>query len=549
MSDIFISYARSTEAQAHTIAEALRALGYDVWRDDELPAHRSYTDVIEERLRAAKAVVVAWSTEAVKSQWVRAEAEVAREAETLVQLSLDGAIPPLPFNQIQCADMNGWAGDLDAPGWRKVAASVAELIGGVLAQTSPVAYAPLPLPSKPSIAVMPFANLSGDAEQEYFADGMVTEITTALSRVRSIFVIASASTLSFKGKAISPQAVGRQLGVRYVLEGSVRKAGNRVRISVQLIDAGDGAQVWADRFEDTLNDIFALQDTVALNVTAVIEPTVQTAEIRRASKRPTENMSSYDLYLRARPLVFSFDKDKVRQAIDLLDRAMVQDPDYGAALGLATYCHAAMAGLSALDEVERHLRTADELARRAVKAAGDDAEVLSYAAAAMLLADETANAAVDLAERAVRLNPGSSWARLTNGWVLAATGRTDAAVLEYETSIRLDPMGFQRAFQRANLGIALFLESRFVEALASLNEAVRLQTEMPSAHAFRAACYGALGQLNAGRQAIAAYRTQSDMPFVDLVKPYLRTPAHLTLFLDSIALAEGNHPADNTARA
>ena len=165
----------------------------------------------------------------------------------------------------------------------------------------------------------------------------------------------------------------------------------------------------------------------------------------------------------------------------------------------------------------------------------------------MLLADERADAAVDLAERAVRLNPGSSWARLVNGWVLAATGHTDLAVLEYEASIRLDPMGFQRAFQRANLGIALFLEGRFVDALASLNEAVRLQTEMPSAHAFRAACYGALGQLDAARQAIATYSGQSEISFVELVKPYLRVPAHLQLVLDSIALAHGKNPADNRA--
>ena len=190
MSDVFISYARSTEKQAEQVADALRALGYNIWRDDELPAHRAYTEVIEERLKAAKAVVVIWSAEAVKSQWVRAEADIAREAGTLVQLRVDGSTPPLPFNQIQCADMTGWAGDVNAPGWRKVAASVADLIGGSGAVPEPgvtelVADAPLPLPTKPSVAVMPFANLSGDPEQDYFADGMVVEIAEALSRFRS----------------------------------------------------------------------------------------------------------------------------------------------------------------------------------------------------------------------------------------------------------------------------------------------------------------------------------------------------------------------------
>src|SRR5947208_1352645 len=175
--DIFISYARSTAAQAQRVAEALRALGYRVWRDDELPAHRAYTEVIEERLKAAKAVVVIWSAEAVQSHWVQSEADTARTAHKLVQLTVDGARLPRPFDRIHCADLAGWSGDASAPGWRKVVASVAELAGtpGLAPTPGPAAEASLPLPSKPSIAVMPFANLSGDPEQDYFADGMVEE--------------------------------------------------------------------------------------------------------------------------------------------------------------------------------------------------------------------------------------------------------------------------------------------------------------------------------------------------------------------------------------
>ena len=167
-----------------------------VWRDDELPAHRTYGDVIEERLRSAKAVVI-WSASAVKSQWVRAEADLAREAGKLVQLRIDGALLPLPFNQIQCADLTDWSGDADAPGWRKVTASIAELFSGEsqLAEVlEPASTSPPQAPTKPSLAVLPFANLSGEADQEYFADGMVVEIVAALSRIKSIFVIASGRT-------------------------------------------------------------------------------------------------------------------------------------------------------------------------------------------------------------------------------------------------------------------------------------------------------------------------------------------------------------------
>src|SRR5579863_10552372 len=233
MSDIFISYARSTEPQAKRVAEALRGLGYHVWRDDELPAHRAYTDVIEERLEAAKAVVVIWSAEAVKSEWVQSEADTARKDHKLVQLTVDGSKLPRPFDRIQCADLIGWTGDLEAPGWRKVVASVADLIGGAAPSPPSVADA-LPLPSKPSIAVLPFANLSGDPEQVYFADGMVAEIVTALTRFNSLFVIGSDSSAAYRGAGKSRKAIAGELGVRYVLEGSVRRAGARVRIIAQL---------------------------------------------------------------------------------------------------------------------------------------------------------------------------------------------------------------------------------------------------------------------------------------------------------------------------
>ena len=236
--------------------------------------------------------------------------------------------------------MTGWTGDPSAPGWRKVVASVADLVGGSGVAQEPVvgasvSGAALPLPSKPSIAVMPFANLSGDPEQEYFADGMVEEITNALSRFRSLFVIASSSALTFKGNAVGAQEAARQLGVRYVLEGSVRKAGSRVRISVKLIDAADGSQIWTNRFEDTLEDVFELQDRIALTVAGVIEPTVQWAEIRRASARSPENMGSYDLYLRALHHRFASNRQESLAALGLLTRSIAIDPEFGPALSLA----------------------------------------------------------------------------------------------------------------------------------------------------------------------------------------------------------------------
>jgi len=368
MSEIFISYARSTQDQAQKIGEALRGLGYGVWRDDELPAHRDYTEVIEERLRAAKAVVVVWSAEAVKSQWVRAEADLAREAGTLVQLSVDGATPPMPFNRIQCADMSGWTGSPEAPGWRKVVASVAELAGGDAPATGPAvaqsASRPAPaapsLPEKPSIAVLPFADPSGAVEGDYFADGMVDEIVTALTRFPSLFVIASGSSLSYSEHERDFRKIGRELGVRYLLEGAVRRSGKRVRIPVDLVEAEAGARIWSERFEGALDDVFAPQDEVANAVAAHIEPTIQAADLRRGDARPTENLGAYDLYLRGRQRWREFNPASFRAAIALLEQAVARDASFYEAWALLappTQGSWALAGRPIARERRRRRRT------------------------------------------------------------------------------------------------------------------------------------------------------------------------------------------------
>jgi adenylate cyclase len=258
MSDVFVSYARPDEPHAQRIAEALRAEGYVVWRDDELPAHRAYADVIEERLKAAGAVVVLWSADAAKSQWVRAEADAARSAGNLIQASLDGIVPPLPFNQIQCADLNGWSEETDSPGWRKLISSVQSLAPKVAAESSA-----RPRRQQVCVCVLPFQNMSGDAEQEYFSDGISEDITTDLSKISALGVIARNTAFTFKGQSVDICEVAKKLGVSHVLEGSVRKAGGRVRINAQLIDGTTGDHVWAERSDRELEDIFAIQDEIS----------------------------------------------------------------------------------------------------------------------------------------------------------------------------------------------------------------------------------------------------------------------------------------------
>jgi adenylate cyclase len=544
MTDIFISYARSTEPQAKQIAEALRALGYGVWRDDELPAHRAYAEVIEERLKAATAVVVVWSADAVKSEWVRSEADKARADRKLVQLSLDGSPPPMPFDQIQCADMTDWTGDLDATGWRKVVSSIGDLVGGATSVhfLSVPAPLPLPLPGNPSIAVMPFANLSGDPEQEYFADGMVEEIATALSRIRSIFVIGASSSLSLKGQQMPPQEVARRLGVRYVLEGSVRMAGGRVRIGVKLVDAANGSQIWADRFEDTLDDIFALQDKVALAVAGKIEPAVLNSEIQQAIRRPTDNLSSYDLTLKALPLALTFSKPEVVRALDLFDRATLLDPHYGKALIGAAFCHGLNFANAWSEDPEAHRVKAADKARRGIAAAGDDTMVLQTGAEALSLAGENLEMAIGLADRAISLNPGSGFAWFTSGWLRVILGEIDDGADRLERSMRLDPLSMLRPFQLSFLGLARFDQERFAEAATLLEQSIQLSVSHPLTYPLLAACYGYLGQQDAARRALDKRAMLSAQPIDAFAHWAFRAPRYRQLFLEGIALAELNGP-------
>jgi TolB-like protein len=245
-----------------------------------------------------------------------------------------------------------------------------------------------PLPDKPSIAVLPFANMSGDPEQEYFADGMVEEIITALSRIRWLFVIARTSSFTYKGQAVDVKQVARELGVRYVLEGSVRKGGNRVRITGQLIDAATGAHLWADRFDGSLDDVFELQDKVASSVAGVIEPALQRAEMRRSAERPTNDLGAYDLYLRALAAIYPVAKERVYLALGLLERAIAVDRHYGPALAWAAICHMTLVRDGWAEEPGTSRRKGIDLARRALEVGENDPQILTNAANALAVFGE-----------------------------------------------------------------------------------------------------------------------------------------------------------------
>jgi adenylate cyclase len=332
MSHVFISYARSDEPLACLIADNLREDGFEVWRDDELPAHRGYAEVIEERVHGAKAVVVLWSAEAAKSQWVRAEADTARTAQTLIQASLDGSVPPMPFNQIQCADLKNWDGQRTSPGWRKLVASVGELAG-----MPTTAESTRQSSRDVSICVLPFQNMSGDVEQEYFSDGISEDITTDLSKVSALEVIARNTAFTFKGQSVNVCDVAHKLGVTHVLEGSVRKVGERVRITAQLIDGKSGGHVWADRYDRDLTDIFTIQDEISKAIVAALKLKLMPDEKKAIEKRGTTNAEAYNLYLLARQYWVTGnhgDPRREERVMRICSRAVEIDPYYAHAWAL-----------------------------------------------------------------------------------------------------------------------------------------------------------------------------------------------------------------------
>jgi adenylate cyclase len=322
------------------VADRLKGLGYRVWRDNELPAHRPYAEVIAERLNSAKAVVVLWSNEAAKSQWVRAEADAARNSGTLVQVTLDGSLPPMPFNQTQCADLSDWDGTGRSAGWQKLSASISalvptrDLVGDKTRRRAARTF---------SVCVLPFVNMSGDADQEYFSDGISEDITTDLSKVSALEVIARNTAFQFKGQSIDLPEVARRLAVTHVLEGSVRKAGNRVRITAQLIDGESGAHIWADRYDRDLVDIFAIQDELSQAIVAALKLKLLPEEKQAIENRGTSNPMAYDLYLIARQAWVAGTHGDARReeiVIRMCDRLIELEPNYGRAWALKALAQA-----------------------------------------------------------------------------------------------------------------------------------------------------------------------------------------------------------------
>jgi TolB-like protein len=375
--------------------------------------------------------------------------------------------------------------------------------------------------------------MSGDPEQEYFADGMVEEIITALSRIRWLYVMARNSTFIYKGHAVDIKHVGQELGVRYVLEGSVRRSDGIVRVTAQLIDTRNGAHLWGERFDEPLQDVFALQDRIASAVAGVIEPALQAAEAFRSVERPTYDLTAYDLYLRGYALALS-SASRFRDALELMEKAIARDPGYGPALSFASICYFRLVFDGQSDDPRADGSKSIELARRALRATPDDPAVMAHTANVLMYFGEDADTMISLVDRALALSP--SFAR---GWYISGTmriwsGQTDEGIAHVEKALQLSPR-FRVGWVGSVIGIAHFLTRRFEQAVPRFLMAIQEDPTYPDPYRFLAACYAHMEQLDAAHDVAQRLRglTTVVIPTVD----HLLVPEQRALFLAGLRMA------------
>jgi adenylate cyclase len=384
-----------------------------------------------------------------------------------------------------------------------------------------------PLPDKPSIAVLPFENLSGDPEQEYFADGMVDDIITALSRFKSLFVIARNSSFTYKGKAVDIKQVGRELGVRYVLEGSVRKAANRVRITGQLVDTATGAHLWADRFDGGLGDIFDLQDQVTESVVGAIAPAVEKAEIERAKRKPTESLDAYALYLRGLARFYQFAGRQANdEALRLFNSAIEIDPDFASAYARAASCYAYAKGNGWISGTPSEIAEVTRLAQRAVELGKDDAMALAASGWALAHIVRDLEAGAGLIDRAVVLNSNLAEAWFYGGWVKNYLGEPEPAIERFARAMRLSPFDPRASAARAGTAHAHFFLGRYAEAASWVAMALQDNPDYQPGLRIAAPSNAMAGRPEQAHQAVARLRqlnpTLRVSTLKDVVGPFRR---------------------------
>ncbi len=446
MADVFISYAREDGDTARRFAESFQSTGLSVWWDDALRSGEAFDETIERALREAKAVVVLWSLSSVVSRWVRAEATQADRNRTLVPVTIEPCQRPIIFELTHTADLSHWQGDDGDRAWQGLVADVRRLVDSRAAPrdlqsdtaTSPVTTTPSPppQPTRPGVAILPFVNMSGDPEQEYFSDGVTEDIITDLGRVSALAVASRNAAFSYKGKTVAPAQLARALKVTHVMEGSVRKSGNRVRITAQLLEAATETQVWAERYDRTLDDIFAIQDEISKAIVAALKVKLLPAEKAAIEQRSTTNPEAYELFLMARGFQRK-GSERLKPVILRICRRVVElDPGFAKGWALMSLAEAELSQRGVEGYSIASARASAEKAIAADPSVAEGHAALAEAMVRGLLEQEPVD---DVLATALRLDPDCYDAHAIVGAV--AIGRRDyrTAIAHLERAIELDP--------------------------------------------------------------------------------------------------------------
>ena len=460
MGKVFLSYAREDAPAAKQLAECIGRAGHDVWWDRHIQGGSRFSSEIDRALKDAEAVVVLWTAASVDSAWVQDEAAEGRDTERLVPVSLAGCRPPLGFRQFHTVDLAGWNGTGEPAQLDDLLDAIGKTAGKETTAKSAAQTSAEQAPRGPSVCVLPFVNMSGDPEQEYFSDGITEDIITDLSKVSALLVIARNTAFTFKGKVMDVKEVARSLDVSHVLEGSVRRAGDRVRITAQLIDGATGGHVWADRYDRDLTDIFAIQDEISKAIVAALRVKLLPEEKKAIEKRGTNSVDAYNLYLMARQHWTSGASGDLRRdqaVVRICHQATSLDPNYAQAWALMALAQSEL---------------------RFEHAYPDDA--------------------LEAAERALALNPNLPEARCAKARYLEEEGRSAEANAEIQAALELDPESWEVNREAARL---MFRQGRIRDAIPFFTKAAALiDTDWHNA-GMLTACYRGTGELEELRNA------------------------------------------------
>jgi len=498
MADVFVSYARGDKTRVAPIVAAIEAQGWSVWWDPAITPGQEFDRQIAAELKLAAAVLVVWTPHSVTSRWVRGEAREGADRGTLVPVRFDAAELPIDVRALHTTELDEWSKDQRSPQIREVLNALGAIIARerklppLLPNSDAAQAAARSEGDRIAICVLPFTNMGGDPEQEYFSDGITEDIITELSRWRLFSVRSRSASFRYRGAAIDLRQVARELNVRFVVEGSVRRLGERIRTSVQLIDAETGSHVWGERFDRRLDEIFAVQDRVVQTIVSTLVGRVQVSDAERARRKPPSSLAAYECVLRANALPWD-DPDGAAEAVRLVKKAIELDPAYGFAYALLASLRQQQWSEDAGDS-DAALDEAYALAMRSV--ALDDGESTCHAILGhVCVRQRSYELAVQYAQRAVELNPSNQWNAADLGAILVYAGRSEEALTWFSKAREIDPY-FDLAWYWRAICLAYMTMGRYADALSNLSHA-RVRTYRYVALA--AGCHAQLGDMERAR--------------------------------------------------